>query len=403
MSKMKRLELSKSKKSVHVGPGLSWGDVYRYLAEYGLFSIGGRIGNVGVPGLLLGGGLNYFTNKYGFAMDNVISYEVVLANGKVVQATATNEYCDLFWALKGGGSQFGIVTDFELRAFQIPTAWSSMSALVTMGPTDPSYTALYSAITNLANSGYEKLGAGVNALLYLPTTSQQSTPIGNVVALLHEGNEMNPAIFSEFSKLNTTSFPGVGTLGITRPGTLADIFASMPNPIPRYLFHAEASVATLAAIETMHEILFRMAPKLIASVPSLANAGVSVQPIPISAIEVGKSDPDRLKGNSFGLKSGEAQLWYTFSIGWGNPADDAAVDAWAKELGDTLENEFRAKEMLPNDGRSFRYMNDAQGGQDVFSAYGPKELKKLKEIREKYDPEGQVFGKNGLASGGFGF
>ena len=101
----------------------SWGEVYSYLAHYDLTVPGGRLGPVGVPGLLLAGGVNFFGNQVGFSCNSVINYEVVLANGDVVQANK-NTNSDLFWALKGGSSNFGIVTRFDLETIKSTKVWA---------------------------------------------------------------------------------------------------------------------------------------------------------------------------------------------------------------------------------------------------------------------------------------
>lgn len=105
--------------TVLVGPGLRWIDVYEFLEPYGRVAIGGRLKTIGVPGLTLIGGVHYFINKYSYAMDNVVSYDVVLGNGTQVTATSALN-SDLFWALKGGANNFGVVTSFTLKTYAIP-------------------------------------------------------------------------------------------------------------------------------------------------------------------------------------------------------------------------------------------------------------------------------------------
>lgn len=80
--------------------------MYAFLEPYGKVVIGGRLKTIGIAGLTIGGGISYFTAKYGFGMDNVLAYDIVTASGKVVTASATNN-SDLFWAMKGGGSVSG--------------------------------------------------------------------------------------------------------------------------------------------------------------------------------------------------------------------------------------------------------------------------------------------------------
>ena len=99
-----------------VEPGAAWKDVYYNLLQNGNVTVtGGRDGGVGVGGFLLGGGNSYYTGRNGFGCDGVVSFEVVLANGSIINANAT-ENSDLWKALKGGSLNFGIVTRFDLKA-----------------------------------------------------------------------------------------------------------------------------------------------------------------------------------------------------------------------------------------------------------------------------------------------
>ncbi|TVY29461.1 putative FAD-linked oxidoreductase [Lachnellula hyalina] len=112
--------LSSDQATAEVGSGARWENAISALEPYNLAVVGGRIGDVGVGGLLLGGGLSFLSAQYGLGCDNVVNYEVVLANSTIVNA---NEHrnTDLFWALKGGGNQFGIVTKFTLKTYPIGT------------------------------------------------------------------------------------------------------------------------------------------------------------------------------------------------------------------------------------------------------------------------------------------
>jgi FAD/FMN-containing dehydrogenase len=101
----------------------SWSDVYSYLDKFGLGAPGGRIGPVGVPGLLLAGGVHFYGNQIGWACDNVVGYEIVLADGSLVEVSKTNHH-DLFWALKGGSSNFGLVTRFDIETVRSPKVWA---------------------------------------------------------------------------------------------------------------------------------------------------------------------------------------------------------------------------------------------------------------------------------------
>jgi FAD/FMN-containing dehydrogenase len=106
LQRLNEMSVSTDKKVATIGPGKRWGEVYEALDPHGLSVVGGRIPQVGVGGLILGGGFFHFSGKYGLAADNVKNFEVVLADGSIVDANvASND--DLFWALKGGGPNFG--------------------------------------------------------------------------------------------------------------------------------------------------------------------------------------------------------------------------------------------------------------------------------------------------------
>jgi FAD/FMN-containing dehydrogenase len=101
-------------KTARAGGGCTWAGFNDATHAHGLATTGGIIGSTGIGGLTLGGGIGYLTRKYGLSCDNLLSAEVVTADGQVVNASE-KEYDDLFWALRGGGGNFGVVTTFEYR------------------------------------------------------------------------------------------------------------------------------------------------------------------------------------------------------------------------------------------------------------------------------------------------
>lgn len=130
----------KDSKSGHVGigAGTRWSEVYATLEPQGIMVGGGRESHVGVAGFLLGGGFSWYSGKRGMAIEDVVAYEVVLADGSIVWASGTKNN-DLFKALKGGLNNLGIVTKFELKTFPaknlyggiIAFAWPSAEGVVT--------------------------------------------------------------------------------------------------------------------------------------------------------------------------------------------------------------------------------------------------------------------------------
>jgi hypothetical protein len=128
LSLLKAIEVDPQARTVRVGGGSTWGEVDRTTGEHGLATPSGIISTTGVGGLTLGGGLGYLTRKYGLAIDNLLEAELVLASGEQVRASA-EEHPDLYWAIRGGGGNFGVVTSFLFRLNEVgtviagPTFW----------------------------------------------------------------------------------------------------------------------------------------------------------------------------------------------------------------------------------------------------------------------------------------
>ncbi|PYI88313.1 MAG: oxidoreductase, partial [Verrucomicrobia bacterium] len=101
-------------RTVTVGAGCTWGDVDHATHVFGLATPSGIISTTGVGGLTLGGGIGHLTRKCGLTIDNLLSADIVLADGTFVKANA-NENSDLFWAIRGGGGNFGVVTSFTFN------------------------------------------------------------------------------------------------------------------------------------------------------------------------------------------------------------------------------------------------------------------------------------------------
>ena len=111
---MRAVRVDVTRGTVHVQGGATWADVDRVTAPLGLATPGGVVSETGVAGLALSGGVSSQRRRDGMTVDNLVSAHVVLADGRYVRAAA-DEHPDLFWALRGGGGNFGVVTSFELR------------------------------------------------------------------------------------------------------------------------------------------------------------------------------------------------------------------------------------------------------------------------------------------------
>ena len=124
VSGMKGIQVDPGARTVRAQAGVTWGDLDAETQAFGLATTGGVISTTGIAGLTLGGGVGWLNGRFGLACDNLISADVVTAEGQLVRASE-QENADLFWGLRGGGGNFGIVTSFEFRLHQVgPTLLS---------------------------------------------------------------------------------------------------------------------------------------------------------------------------------------------------------------------------------------------------------------------------------------
>ncbi len=122
LSGLKFIRVNVAQKTVRVGGGNLWGEVDHATHPFGLAVPAGIISTTGVGGLTLGGGVGHLSRKYGLTIDNLLEADMVLADGRFVTVSAS-EYKDLFWAIRGGGGNYGIVTSFKFQAHDVKTVY----------------------------------------------------------------------------------------------------------------------------------------------------------------------------------------------------------------------------------------------------------------------------------------
>src|SRR5437762_13016714 len=114
LSRMRGIRVDPASKTVRAEGGCTWGDFNRATYPFGLATTGGVVSTTGIAGLTLGGGIGYLTRGCGLSLDNLLSVDVVTADGRFLVAS-DKENADLFWPLRGGGGNFGVVTSFEYQ------------------------------------------------------------------------------------------------------------------------------------------------------------------------------------------------------------------------------------------------------------------------------------------------
>ncbi|KAJ4357034.1 hypothetical protein N0V95_002840 [Ascochyta clinopodiicola] len=364
--KMKGLKLAANKKTVDVQPGNTWHDIYSGIEKSGLGVVGGRVAPIGVGGLTTGGGISFFANELGWACDNVESYEVVTASGLIVTATPTS-YSDLYWALRGGGNNFGLVTNFKLRTLPLGKMWGGDRVLL-----EYQFPAAIDAFVNLG----KKSAQDTKAAQILSFVVQGGTKIASVQLEYAEPNA-NASIFAEWNAIT----PAVDNIGIHTLSELTEMLAASNPYGERQSYWAQTYKLDKDLINYILQVFYEEGDK-IADVANLLNP-LSLQVITVPQIQKMQQNG----GNALGLTPDQGPLLLLNPApAWTDAKDDNRVNAFVN----TLMKRTAAEAQTRGLASKYIYMNYASKYQDVISSYGSANKAKLHAIANKYDPR-EVF------------
>ncbi len=361
--KLNKISLAANKQIASFQPGNTWYDIYTTLEKDQFVVIGGRVASVGVGGLTLGGGFSYFSGQYGLACDNVLSYEVVTASGVIINVSQTS-FPDLYWALRGGGNNFGIVTQFNVQAIPQGQMWGGSRVYL-----EPSFPALIEAYYNLGMNA--KKDDKAHQLLSISWR-------GYAVASLElEYSEPNPnaTILAEFNAI-----PGAITdnTGIKSLAELTQALAgSASRPGLRQAFWTW-TVKLDKDLATSTKDIFLEEVTAIDDAADLV-AAVSLQVITEPILE----KTTARGGNALGLSAADGPLMNVLvALKWTNTADDSRLNKFAATVKDRAVAAAKAK----GKDVAYLYMNYASPWQDPIASYGAANKAKLRRISKKYDP-----------------
>ncbi|TVY73440.1 putative FAD-linked oxidoreductase, partial [Lachnellula suecica] len=306
LEKINTIEVASDNATVSVGPGNRWVDVYSALEPFGLYCIGGRMKTIGVPGLELIGGFHYLINKYGMAMDNVVSYDVVLGNGTQVIANSSSNP-DLFWALKGGANNFGIVTKFTITTLAIPQISTTIQAFA-----DEQAPAFIQATCDITNYDSGEIGAGSIISITYNTTTKTVTPS---LLGVQEGTESPPSRFANFSAI-----PSLQTVNtVYKP---LEWHSQLDSPFQQFRIQfVHHTIKPDAAQLTKIYNAWKLAVEDVIDVEGLLPTFV-MNTLAASANTVAKNNGI---GNTWGLDDDQGWILWQLATSWANAADDARM------------------------------------------------------------------------------
>jgi hypothetical protein len=210
MEHLDQANLDRSTGIIDVGPGNRLDGIAAKLQGSGWTFVGGRIGNTGVGGLMLGGGLSYMSTQYGWSASSVLEYEIVFANGTIGHITGDNNP-DLFKALKGGGNNFGIITNYKLQARPQGNIWGGNLLYLRTPQKDKQ---LLQAVRDWTEYNEDDKAA------IIVTAERTNLNIVDswLIYLFYDGPTPPPELFKNFTDVNPL-------LDTTRTRTYADLMA----------------------------------------------------------------------------------------------------------------------------------------------------------------------------------
>jgi FAD/FMN-containing dehydrogenase len=356
LSPMKGVQVDAEARTVRAQGGLTWGELDRETQAFGLATTGGLVTSTGIAGFTLGGGIGWLMRKHGLACDNLISADLVTADGQTVRASET-ENPELLWGLRGGGGNFGVVTEFEFRLHRVSQVLGGLVAWPAQAAGD-----VLRFWRNWVHGTPDEL-CTMAAFLYAPPEpfvppEVQGTPIF-AIACFHldpEGNaeddlralrDLDPAV-DVLGPMPYTAIQGMFDGGVPRGSRnywrSGYVDALTDGAIDAILSHADRIPAPLGQLH-VHQL------------------GGAMSRVPDGATAFGNRDAGFLM-NYIGL--------------WLEPAEDEANTAWVRAAADAMEPY----------GTGARYVNFLadEGEAGVRSAYETEAFTRLQKLKSRYDP-----------------
>jgi len=351
LAPMKGIHVDPVRRTVRAQGGVTWAELNRETQLHGLAVTGGTVSSTGIAGLTLGGGLGWLMGKHALALDNLLSIDLVLADGRVV-TVSEHENADLFWGARGGGGNFGVATSLEYRlhpvgpqitggliAYPFDEAWDVLRYYRDMADRLPDELTLYGGLIHAPDGSGQKLA---------------------VMVLCHCGSlaEGDKAV-EPIKGFGKPAIDAIATTSYTQMNTILD--AGFPRGALNYWKSSFLSSLSDDAIRIMIDAFARCPTPM---------GGLVLEHIHGAVTRIGPTDtafPHRSLGHSLLVL---AQ--------WMDHGQNSACIAWARESYATMQG-FMGK------GRYVNNLDDDEPRDAVAAAYGPN-YRRLQEIKTKYDP-----------------
>jgi FAD/FMN-containing dehydrogenase len=358
LSPMKSVRIDPSTRTARVEPGVTLGEFDREAQAFGLATPLGINSTTGVAGLTLGGGFGWLSRKYGLSIDNLLSVDVVMANGELVHAS-DKENPDLFWAVRGGGGNFGVATSFEFRLY--PVGPEVLSGLI-VHP--------FSKAKELFD-GYRRFVAAAPEELTCWVVLRKAPPLPFLPKEVHGTEVMVFAVCyaGDLEKGRKAVAPlqalGKPIADVVGPSPFAGwqaAFDPLLTPGARNYWKSHDFVKLSdGAIDLMLDYVRRL-------------------PTPECELFVGHlgGAVNRVPAQATAYPHRDVEFVLNVHTRWGNPAQDKECIAWARELFDKMAPHATG-------GVYVNFMPEDEAQRVRVGAYGPN-YERLAKLKTKYDP-----------------
>ena len=351
LAEMKGIAIDPVQATATAEGGVVWGELNDAAAEHGLAVTGGAVSGTGIAGYTLGGGLGWLMARHGLASDNLLAVELVTAEGDVLHVDAAS-HADLFWALRGGGGNFGVATSFTYRLHPVKTVVGGLIA----HPLDAAPDLLRFYRDAVADASDDlTVFAG---LVHAPDGSGAKLA---ALIVFHTGDAGEAE--SDLAPFKTWGSP-----------LLVDV-GPMPYPVMNTLLDPGFPAGSLnywlsSFTRGLPDELIDIAVERFATVPS-PMTGILLEHFHGAVTRVGATEtavPHRDEGWNLLIPSV-----------WTDPADSDANIAWSRKTFAALRPHFAT-------GRWLNYLGDDQAEDAIRAAYGPN-YDRLREVKRRYDPD----------------
>ena len=362
------VEIDAGARRARVGSGACWADVVPAASEHGLAALHGSAPGVGIAGYTLGGGVGWYARKHGIATNRVTAIELVTADGALVRTDADHEP-DLFWALRGGGGGFGIVTALEFELLPIPEVYAG----VLFFPLERAGEVLHAWREWTASVPEEVTSVG--RVMQFPPLPEVPEPMrGNAFAIIEAVCLTDEAAGAELLAPLRALGPTMDTFAMMPPAEIAELHMDPPEPVP---------------YRGQHQLLGELPAQAIDDLLAVAGPGSGSPLLSVELRHLGGAVARRQEHH--GALAAIDAPFMEFAVGMAmDPAGTTAVEAALEAVGGSL---------APYDAGT-RYLNFHEDCTDAGTFFDAETCARLRAVKAAVDPAGTIRANHELVPAG---